>query len=126
MMSSFFNLSPQTPLTATFTIPYQPGTLVAYGLVSGKVIDSVVLKTAGKPAQIQLTADRKQIQGNRNDLSYITATILDADGNVVPDTTFTLHFNTTGNGSVIATANANPADAASFQVPSIVLSEANV
>lgn len=117
MMSSFSRLIPQTPLTATFTIPYQPGILIAYGLQNGKVMDSVVLKTAGKPAQIQLAADRKQIKGDKNDLSYITATILDAAGNAVPDTTFTLHFSASGNGSIIATANANPADTASFQQP---------
>jgi len=116
-MSSFAHLSPQLPLTAAFTIPYQPGVLVAYGLQNGKVVDSVILKTAGKPAQIQLTADRKQIKGDKNDLSYITATVLDAAGNIVPDTTFTLHFSVAGNGSIIATANANPADMESFQQP---------
>ncbi len=117
MMTSFAHLVPHTPMTATFTVPYQPGALVAYGVVNGKVVDSIVLKTAGKPAQIQLTADRKQIKGDKNDLSYITATVVDAKGNIVPDTTFTLHFTATGNGAVIATANANPADTASFQQP---------
>lgn len=36
IMSSFSHLSPHTPLTATFTVPYQPGVLVAYGLWTGK------------------------------------------------------------------------------------------
>jgi hypothetical protein len=58
---------------------------------------------------------RKQIKGDKNDLSYITATVVDANGNIVPDTTFTLHFTATGNGAVIATANVNPTDIASFR-----------
>ncbi len=111
------NASPQTKLTATFTINYQPGVLKAIGLQNGKAVDSVVLKTAGKPARIRLVADRTHIHANRNDLAYITAEVLDANGQVVPNTALPLHFSVSGNGEIIATGNADPADAESMQQP---------
>ena len=109
------NVSAQTKLMATFTINYQPGELKAIGLQNGKAVDSVMLQTAGTPARIRLVADRTQIKANRNDLSYITAEVLDAKGRLVPNAALPLHFSISGNGEIIAAGNANPMDAASFQ-----------
>jgi beta-galactosidase len=102
------NVSPQTKLTATFTINYQPGVLKAIGLQNGKAVDSVVLQTAGKPSRIRLTADRTHIHASRNDLAYVTAEVLDAKGQLVPDASLPLHFSISGNGEIIATASACP------------------
>jgi beta-galactosidase len=102
------NASDQTKLTATFNINYEPGELKAIGLQNGKAVDSVVLKTVGKPAGIRLVADRKNIHANPNDLAYVTAEIIDANGNVVPNAELLLHFSVSGNGKIIATGNANP------------------
>jgi beta-galactosidase len=104
-------------LTATFSIIYQPGVFKAIALQNGIPIDSVVLQTSGVPAQIKLTADRKSIHASRNDLSYVTAEILDESGHLVPDAVLPLDFNITGAGEIIATANANPSDMESFQQP---------
>jgi beta-galactosidase len=110
------NVSLQTKLAATFTINYQPGILKAIGLQNGKAVDSVVLQTAGKPASIRLVADRESIRANRNDLSYITAEVLDEKGRLVPDASVSLRFSISGNGEIIATGNANPSDMESFQM----------
>lgn len=110
-------VSPATKLTATFTINYDPGVLKAISLQNGKAVDSVVLQTAGKPARIRLTADRANIHANRNDLAYVTAEVLDAKGQLVPDATLPLHFSTSGNGEIIATASACPNCMESFQKP---------
>jgi len=111
------SVSVQTKLTATFNIKYESGELKAIGIKDGKAVDSVVLKTAGKPAGIRLVADRKNIHANTNDLAYVTAEVIDANGQVVPDAELLLHFNVSGNGEIIATGNANPSDAASMQQP---------
>lgn len=110
-------VSDATKLTATFNINYQQGVLKAVALQNGVAVDSEVLETAGKPAKIKLTADRKSIIANRNDLSYITAEVVDAKGNVVPDAIIPLHFSIEGAGKIMATANANPSDMESFQQP---------
>jgi beta-galactosidase len=107
-------VSPQTNLTATFTIKYEPGVLKAIGVKNGKAVDSVRLQTAGKPARIRLVADRTHIKASRNDLSYITGEILDDKGQLVPDATLPLLFSMSGNGEITATGNANPSDMESF------------
>jgi len=111
------NASDQTKLTASFNINYEPGELKAVGLKNGKAVDSVVLKTAGKAAGIRLVADRKNIHANQNDLAYVTAEVIDANGNVVPDAALLLHFSVSGNGKIIATGNANPSGMESMQQP---------
>src|SRR5919107_938182 len=98
-------LSAQDNLTATFTVAYEPGELKAIGLLDGKSADSVILQTTGRPKQIRLTPDRNLIQPHRNDLSFVTAEILDEKGQVVPDGVIQVHFTVTGNGEIAATGN---------------------
>jgi beta-galactosidase len=109
--------SAQTKLTATFNINYEPGELKAIGLKNGKAVDSVILKTAGKPAGIHLVADRMNIHADRNDLAYVTAEVIDVNGQVAPDAELLLHFSISGNGEIIASGNANPSGVASMQQP---------
>jgi beta-galactosidase len=111
------NASAQTKLTATFNINYEPGELKAIGLKNDKAVDSVILKTAGKPVGIRLVADRKNIHADRNDLAYVTAEVTDINGQVVPNAELLLHFSISGNGEIIATGNANPSGVASMQQP---------
>jgi beta-galactosidase len=111
------NVSPQTKLTATFTINYEPGVLKAIGLQNGKAVDSVVLQTSGKPARIRLIPDRTHIHASRNDLAYVTAEVLDAKGHLVPDAALPLQFSVRGNGEIIATASACPSCLESMQQP---------
>jgi beta-galactosidase len=111
------NVSDQTKLTATFNINYETGELKAIGLRNGKAVDSVVLKTAGKPAGIRLLADRKSIKANVADLAYVTAEVIDANGNVVPYANELLHFTISGNAKIIATGNADPSGVESLQQP---------
>lgn len=107
--------STATRLTATFHIPYEPGTLKAIALQNGVPVDSVVLVTAGKPDHIRLSAERKRIYANANDLAYFNAEVLDAAGNLVPNIELPLQFNIKGAGSIVATACANPYGMESFQ-----------
>lgn len=111
------NVSAGTKLTAAFSIVYEPGVLKAIAQQNGVPIDSIILQTTGKPTQIRLIADRNAIHASRNDLSYVTAEILDAKGQIVPNAVLPLHFNIKGAGEIIATANANPSDMESFQHP---------
>ncbi|RKR84347.1 beta-galactosidase [Mucilaginibacter gracilis] len=92
-------------LHVAWRVPYQPGTLRAVSRLNGKVVLTEQIKTAGKPAKIELIADRKNIKGDGNDLCYITARVLDADGNMVPYADNLLKFSITGPATIAGVDN---------------------
>ena len=98
--------------TATFEVPYEPGILKA---VNSKGKEEFILKTAGEPAAIRLTADRNTIKACKNDLSYVKIELVDKDGNVVPDTSLPVKIACSGKGTVIASGNAAYDDMKSFR-----------
>ena len=105
-------------ITASFEIPYEPGSLIARCYDNGIETSSETIKTVGKPAIIKLNADRSIIKGSRNDLSYVMVKITDADGNIIPyaDNTM-INFEISGNGEIAGVGNGNPIDLTSFQQP---------
>jgi len=107
---------PDSSITATFEIEYQPGTLVAKSYDNGNETGSSSLTTTGKPVAIRLIADRSTIKADPNDLSYVSAEIVDEKGNVVPyiddiEITYAL----TGNATIAGVGNGSFDDASSFQ-----------
>jgi beta-galactosidase len=110
-------VSAETKLTAKFNVPYEPGELRAIGLVNGKEVARTVLKTSGAPKKLKLTADRKNIRADRNDLSFVTVEIVDADGQRVPDAQVPVRFSISGPGELAAQASSSPNDATSFHEP---------
>lgn len=112
------NVDQEKSITATFEVPYEPGTLVARCFDNGKETASQSLKTTGKPSAIRLVADRTNIKADRNDLSYIRAEIIDSKGNIVPDADdIVVNFEVTGNGKVAGVGSGDPRDMSSFQQP---------
>ncbi|HET7899212.1 MAG TPA: DUF4982 domain-containing protein, partial [Flavisolibacter sp.] len=101
-------------LHAQWRVAFQPGTLEAVSKKNGKTVLRKTIKTAGKPAQIELLADRKKLKG-ANDLSFVTVRIVDAEGNLVPDAENLVRFTTEGAGSVIAVDNGSPTSAEPFK-----------
>ncbi len=105
-------------ITATFEVAYEPGTLKATCFDNGAETASETLITVGKPAAIRLSADRAAIRAERNDLSYVMAEIVDAQGNVVPNADDILvNFKLNGNGEIAGVGNGNHSDLSSFQQP---------
>ena len=96
-------------------VAYEPGTLKAVSRKSGQTVLTREIKTAGKATAIILSADRNSINADGNDLSFVTAKIVDADGNLVPNADNLVQFSVTGAGTVIATDNGNETSMESFQ-----------
>ena len=92
-------------LHVMWRVKYEPGVIKAISRKDGKVVLTKEIKTAGKPAKIILTADRNNIKADGNDLSFITAKVVDIAGNVVPDADNLIEFTAKGEGEVIATDN---------------------
>ena len=74
------------------------------------------MTTPGKAYKIRLTADRSVIKKG-NDLSYITAEVVDEAGRLVSDANVTLNFDVAGDGEITAVASADPKDPQSFKKP---------
>lgn len=108
---------PKTQLTAQFEVPYIAGELKAIGLVDGKEVVTKILKTAGMPKKLVLTADRSGIRASRNDLAYVTVEVADENGNVIPNADIPVNFTISGEGELAAAGNASPNQMTSFRQP---------
>jgi beta-galactosidase len=95
---------------ATFSVPYSPGLLKAVGMENNKEVESTILQTSGAAASIKLTADRKEILANGQDLSFVTVEITDKDGIFQPNATNRLHFKIEGAGVIAGVGNADIKD----------------
>jgi len=104
-------------LHVEWKVNYAPGVLKAVSRKNGKVVLTREVKTAGKPAKIELTADRSIIKADGKDLSFITVRILDAEGNLVPDADNLVKFKVTGEGFIAGVDNGYQASMESFKAP---------
>jgi beta-galactosidase len=98
-------VSEDTEYKAVFTVPYRAGTLRA---VTNR--QSVELKTAGAPAKLRLTPDKRIMAADGQDLIFVTVEVVDKDGNVCPDAAITCNASISGNGKVLAAASADLKD----------------
>ena len=102
-------------LHVMWRVKYVPGTLKAVSRKNHQVVLIREIKTANKASKIILSADRAGIKADGNDLSFITATIVDAVGNPAPGASNLIRFTTVGEGSVIATDNGSETSMESFK-----------
>lgn len=96
-------------------IIYYPGEIkvVAYNEENQPVAEKVI-RTAGEPKKIGVTADREIIRADGKDLSYVTVEVLDEDGNFVPRANNLLFFKVKGQGKLKALCNGDSTDHTSF------------
>ena len=90
---------------AMWRVKYLPGTLRAISLKGGKKVIETEIHTAGKPAKIELTADRTNLHPTGKDLAFVTVKVMDEAGNLVPDADNLIRFNVRGNGLIAGVDN---------------------
>ncbi len=111
-------VSEDTKLTVEFEVLYAPGELRAIARdPEGQEVASAVFRTAGPPARLRLKPDRDCLRADRNDLSFVTVEVTDANGDVIPDGVVPVRFQVKGTGELAAVGNANPQDVSSFRQP---------
>ncbi len=96
-------------------VTYAPGELKVVAYEAGKQWATDTVKTAGDAAQLLAQADRTTIASDGLDLSFITVTIVDKDGNAVPRSTNRVRFSLEGPGAIVATDNGDATSFESFQ-----------
>jgi len=97
---------------------YEPGELkvVAYDK-KGNAVEEKIVRTAGKPYQIELIPDKSTLQADGEDLVYVNVRIVDKDGNLCPTYNRMITFSTEGEGHFRASANGDPTCLNLFHLP---------
>jgi beta-galactosidase len=96
-------------------VRFEPGVLKLVSRKNGKEILKKEMHTAGEPASIHLRADRKIINANGKDISFITISIVDQKGYPVPEANNNINCIVTGRGLLVALDNGYQADTSSFK-----------
>ena len=97
---------------------YEPGTVkvVAYN-EAGEPVAEKEIHTAGKPARIELSADRTVLSADGEDLAFVTAKIVDKDGNLCPGAAKKLKFKVSGAIGYRAACSGDPTSLELFHLP---------
>ena len=98
-------------------VAYAPGELKAVSYDHGQVVKTAIVRTAGAPYRIVLVPDRRQIHADGNDLSFVTARVVDQQGVLVPDADQLIHFQVKGAGFIAGTDNGNEIDHNTLKSP---------
>ncbi|WP_348812795.1 glycoside hydrolase family 2 TIM barrel-domain containing protein [Flavobacterium maritimum] len=96
-------------------VPFQAGTLKAISRKNGKTVLEKEIKTAGAPATLKLSADRKTIKADGNDLSFVTVDITDANGVLSPNANNEIQFSLKGNGKIVGVCSGDPVSHESYK-----------
>ena len=102
-------------------VPYAPGELKAVAYQNGRRIGSAVMQTAGEPAKLRLTPDRKSLKANGDDLSYLLVEAVDQDGNLCPLAMDDVKFTLEGPAAIAGVGNGDHHFPAEFDVDHVTL-----
>jgi len=102
-------------LHVMWRVKYEPGTLKVISRKNGIRVLEKEIKTAGNPYTIQLRCDKNIIHPDGNDIAFVTVTIVDKNGNIVPNADSFIEFSLKGNGNILGVDNGNPVSLSSFK-----------
>ena len=96
---------------------YEPGEICAVAYKDGKEAERKTVRTAKEPYKIELSAYRDTIEANGEALNYVTAKIVDKDGNLCPNASNRLTFKSEGSAVVYATDAGDQRETETFLRP---------
>jgi beta-galactosidase len=101
-------------------VKYEPGAVkvVAFDK-NGNAAAEKEIHTAGKAHHLQLSADRQVIKADGKDISFVTASIVDKDGNFCPIASNQLNFKVSGKGKFKAVCNGDATSLEIFHNPTM-------
>jgi len=107
-------------------VRYEPGELkvVVYD-EQGKPAGTQTLKTAGKPARLKLDVwtqhDKPLLKADGDDLAFVTVSLVDKNGTLIPDAADQLNFEVRGAGHYRAACNGDATSLEPFTEPTMKL-----
>lgn len=96
-------------------VVYEPGELKVVTYKNGQTWAEAVQRTTGPAEKLTLSADRSSLHADGQDLSFITVTVTDKNGLMVPRSKNRVSFEVSGPGEIIATDNGDATSFESFQ-----------
>ena len=117
------NSSPQNRYRLMWMdVKYEPGTLkvVAFDK-TGKPAAEKQIVTAGEPARLILEPDRTTITADGKDISFVTVSVVDKNGNPCPTAANQLSFKVSGSGTYRAACNGDATSLEMFHLPTMKL-----
>jgi len=102
-------------LHVKWRVPYVPGTLKAVSRKDHETVLTKEIKTAGKAYKLVVKADRKNIDADGKDLSFITVEIVDKNGVLVPDANDLIKFSVSGQGFIAGVDSGDPVSLEPFK-----------
>jgi beta-galactosidase len=106
-------------LHLTWNVPFEPGTLVAIATENGREVTRDELVTAGPARALRLRPDKQVLTADGSSLSYVTAEVVDARGNLVPHADNPIHFTVSGPGRLTGTDNGREENATGYTSPAM-------
>ena len=106
-------------------VKYEPGEIkvVVYDAQGNKAGEQTV-RTAGKPAELKLeawTANEAGLNADGDDLAFVTVSLTDTEGTLIPQADDQLTFEVTGTGSFEAVCNGDATSLEPFKKPTMKL-----
>ncbi|MEO8239525.1 MAG: sugar-binding domain-containing protein [Flavobacterium sp.] len=105
-------------LHISWRVKYEPGTIKAISRKDGKTVLETEIHTAGTATKIDLKADKTTIKNDGYELVYVTVSVTDADGNLVPNADNQINFEVTGGGRLVGLDSGYQANLDSFKASS--------
>lgn len=105
-------------LHISWRVKFEPGTIKAISTKDGKVVLEKEIHTAGEASKIDLKADKATVKNDTYDLVYVTVSITDKDGNLIPNADHKIDFEVTGGGKLVGLDNGYQANLDSFKASS--------
>ena len=96
-------------------VKYAPGELKVVAYKNGKPWTTDVVRTTGAASQLTLKTDRAKIAADGKDLSFVTVTVADQKGQLVPRSKNHIQFEIEGPGEIVAVDNGDATSFESFQ-----------
>ena len=116
------NSNSHTGLYFTWYVPYEDGTISAKAYdANGTVLNTEgwegrqSVTTTGKAAKLTTSVDRQTISADGVDLAYVTVSVTDSEGRIVPNATNNVKFEVTGGGELAAVDNGSSPDWQSYR-----------
>jgi beta-galactosidase len=86
-------------------VTFEPGEVKIVARKGGVMVGEQIIRTAGEPAKVRLTTDRNRLNADGKSLAFITAIVVDKDGNVCPDADNDISFTIVGEATIAGVDN---------------------